>query len=119
MDLWIRSTARANLTKCDCLSIILGSEIYEKNDWEYKGYTICQCYGNNPTKSVTPLGTYRTKERALEVLDEIQNILKPKTLITDTGNPIKCSDGGFVYLSQKIKLEYQQVGTYVYEMPKE
>ncbi len=65
------------------------------------------------------LGYYESERRTLEVLDEIQSILKPKVLITDTGNPIECSDGGFVYLNQKTKLEYQQVGTYVYEMPKE
>lgn len=67
----------------------------------------------------TILGTYKTKERALEVLNEIQNILKSKTMIIDSGNPIECSNGGFVYLNQKTKLEYQQVGTYVYEMPQE
>lgn len=63
MDLWIRSTAKVNLVKCDCLSVIEGSEIYNKKDWEYKGYTICQCYGNSSTIHYTPLGTYKTKEQ--------------------------------------------------------
>lgn len=78
MELWIRSTSGKNLTKCDCISIIDGKEIYNKNDWEYKGYTICQCYGNSQQKSITPLGTYKSEERALEVLDDIQSILKPE-----------------------------------------
>ena len=40
------------------------------------------------------LGEYKTKERALEVLDEIEKILKPQIIIT-------------------------KLSTYVYEMPKE
>ena len=31
------------------------------------------------------LGAYNTKERALEVLDEIQKILKPQLIIKDSG----------------------------------
>ena len=106
MNLWIRSTARTNLVKCDCLSIINGSEVYDKNKWEYNGYTICQCYNNH---NYTLLGTYKTKERALEVLDEIQ-----ETMCLDKFN-----------YEDKDKTCYQDCYRYksdiiaIYEMPKE
>lgn len=116
MDLWIRSTARTNLCKITFLTVMSGKKFYTKEDWEYKGYTIADCSNNGHYRL---LGTYKTEKRALEVLDEIQDILKPKTLITDTGKPIECSDGGYVYMNQKTKLEYQQLGTHVYEMPQE
>lgn len=69
MNLWIRSTAKTNLLRARFLTIMKGETFYKKNEWEYEGYTICNvedngCYGL--------LGTYKTKERALEVLDEIQ-----------------------------------------------
>lgn len=101
MELWIRSTSGKNLTKCDCISIISGKEIYSKNDWEYKGYTICQCYGNNPQKSITPLGTYTSKERAIEVLDEIHNL--------DIENNPNIKANCYAYTTINI----------VYQMPKE
>lgn len=49
-----------------------GKKFYKKDEWEFEGYTICNCteQGNYEL-----LGTYKTKERALKVLDEIQNIL--------------------------------------------
>ena len=72
MELWIRSTARTNLLKVRFLTIMEGKKFYKRDEWEFKGYTICNCteQGNYEL-----LGTYKTKERALEVLDEIQNIL--------------------------------------------
>lgn len=102
MELWIRSQSKQTLMKV--------SKIYsEDNEIFACGYT----------EFDERIGEYETKERALQILDEIQDILNPKILITDCGNPIECSDGGFVYLNQKTKLEYSEVGTYVYEMPQE
>lgn len=62
MELWVRSQNKKILTKVqelsieefDCLWII--HKVKEKGSW-------------------TGLGTYKTKERALEVLDEIQSHL--------------------------------------------
>lgn len=76
MDLWIRSTAKTNLLRAKFLTIMEGKTFYKKNEWEYEGYTICNvedngCYGL--------LGTYKTKKRALEVLDEIQAYLMSDT----------------------------------------
>ena len=120
MDLYIRSQDRETIMKFE------GAIIGDLSDWYENSLseTMDNIIGDggyfiNALNSNRPLGYYKTKERALEILDEIQNILKPKTMLIDTGNPIECSDGGFVYLNQKTKLEYSNVGTYVYEMPKE
>ena len=58
MNLWIRTRNRAGILKCEKLYIqVLNGEFYILNENEF------------------PLGTYKTRERALEVLDEIQDIL--------------------------------------------
>ena len=58
MNLWIRTRDRAGILKCEKLYIqVLNGEFYILNENEF------------------PLGTYKTRERALEVLDEIQDIL--------------------------------------------
>ena len=72
MNLWIRSTAKTNLLQARFLTIMEGKTFYEKNEWEYKGYTICNVA---PNGNYELLGTYKTKERAIEVLNEIQDEL--------------------------------------------
>lgn len=69
MELWIRSTAKTNLLQARFLTIMEGKTFYNKNEWEYDGYTICNVVLNG---NYVLLGTYKTKERALEILDEIQ-----------------------------------------------
>lgn len=105
MDLWIRSQDKMKLLNNCNFTIENMNDEWWIEDVSYNKFW--------------KLANYKTKERALEVLDEIQSILKPKLIITDTGNPIECSDGGYVYLNQKTELKYQQIGSYVYEMPKE
>ena len=72
MDLWIRSTAKTNLLKVRFLTIMRGREFYNTVNWEYRGYTICNCNDNGHYEL---LGTYKTEKRALEVLDEIDNLM--------------------------------------------
>ena len=68
------------------------------------------------------LGTYKTKERAIEVLDEIQNILKPKYIL-DTSS-IK-PDGDFyeenevIFQNYDANAEIEELSTFVYQMPAE
>lgn len=70
MDLWIRSQDKETLIKCENVSIdnenyVLGNLVSDDNK------SICDYWR---------LGHYKTKERALEVLDEIQKyILLPNT----------------------------------------
>ena len=61
MNLWIRSQKKDKLFK------INGVDITKMNDnsYEITGYTSYNIY----------LGTYKTKERAIEILDEIQDEL--------------------------------------------
>lgn len=61
MDLWIRSQNGENLIRCNDIAI-QGNRIvgYFGKETEYEN-----------------LGIYESKERALEVLDEIQELLEP------------------------------------------
>lgn len=66
MNLWIRSQDKEVLTKV--------IDIYKQADtneiWSYSDKGIKNC-----------LGIYKSKERALEVLDEIQELLEPVHVI--------------------------------------
>ena len=93
MELWIRSTARTNLLKARFLTIMKGEKFYNKDEWEYKGYTICNCTEQGYYEL---LGTYKTKERALQILDEIQKHInristfeyKQRMLVLDLPNNV-------------------------------
>ena len=84
MELWIRSQDKMNLVKINQISI----------NYANKTQIIANClpeYYENSGNYYELLGTYKTKEIALEVLDEIQNIL----------------------------IYYSKMSRVVYEMPKE
>ncbi len=90
MDLWIRSQDKRILQKVD--------NIYLNANYDNK--RICS-YDN---ESEIELGTYKAKERALEVLNEIQEKLK----------------AGFVYDSRTSYSMNQTIfRNEVYQMPKE
>ena len=103
MELWIRSQNKGALIKVE----ILG----------YADGTINAYSGNNEIV----LGKYSSDERALEVLDEIQNILNPMIIFNDC----KCTqdvienikEAGACFVTNDAHIE--QVSTCVYEMPKE
>lgn len=75
------------------------------------------------------LGTYKTKERALEVLDEIQNLLKPTYIIQDEEIYNEAYGKGILKYREKFKhsnLIFLEKGNVkivnndiVYVMPKE
>lgn len=119
MDLWIRSTLKGNLVKCNCLSLIDGKNVYENKDIEYNMHIICQCWAD---RKYTPLGAYKTRERALEVLDEIQRYLDMKPImklpkVYDYQEAIKNYSDGFILIDNETDII--PVNTKVYEMPKE
>lgn len=94
MELWIRSQDKDILVKVDSLLI---------DDNNNDIYTQCWVGVNLETYT---LGKYKTKERALEVLDEIQeNIVNQGQVIILTDE--KGIPNGSKFFS------------YVYEMPKE
>lgn len=73
MNLWIRSQDKMNLVKIRQISLN-----YQNNKQIIANY-IPELYENSG-EYYELLGTYKTKERAIEVLDEIQNyILLPNT----------------------------------------
>lgn len=71
MDLYIRSQDKTDLSKINRLKI--REHVFENGEKEYF------ILNNNSMSDV--VGIYKTKERALEVLDEIQNILKQEEML--------------------------------------
>ena len=100
MELWIKSQNKKVLMKVSTL------EMLEDDNSIYTTYL----------DKVVKLGTYKTKERALEVLDEIQQILVPKFKLIK--GKIEGSFDGTIFKSLD-KGEIQQMSCYVYEMPEE
>ena len=103
MELWIRSQDKTNLMLAKDIVVSDG------NIKVYKDTELC-----------TTVAMYKTKERALEVLDEIQKILMPMIHY----EPIirKKANYSLSYVQTEqigSKVEIQELSTYVYEMPKE
>ena len=71
----------------------------------------------------TTLAIYKTKKRALEVLDEIQELIKPKQIITTYESEIKeCINKTKFDVVMTPKIDNIQIiepTTLVYEMPAE
>lgn len=102
MELWVRSQDKVYLIKVKSLLV-------EEND----NYNTWQIFGDSRY-----LGTYKTRKRALEVLDEIQNILKPKIIYTQQ-EPIETYELGVYQLKQDVDMKIQEINRVVYEMPQE
>ena len=96
MDLWVRSQDKSSIVKIDNLYIIVGNYICY---YVEKGKEVPNTY----YRPSGELGRYETKERALEVLDEIQNKINLINLGHDFGSPM-------------VDLKNP---TYIYQMPKE
>ena len=121
MELWIRSQDKEYIAKVDNIRIKHEYEQKKVND----NYGRTCAYINDEYRcsyiysDSTCLGEYATKERALEVLDEIQSILKPIIKINyeyDDSQPIM---NGEWLKSIKEESKIEELSTYVYEMPKE
>ena len=84
MDLWIRSQDRERLTKSTGFHIEANINYYNNKPTDFDVYAL------NSIKFIK-IGTYKTKERALEILDEIQKM--------DFGNNpnVKLTTYGYVY----------------------
>ncbi len=108
MDLWIRSQDKERLGKIVYLEL--------KND-DYGFYLI----GWRDKFEGTRMATYKTKERALEVLDEIQDVLMPKIKVLQSVNAENNIDDlvSRPTIQECCKVELLQYSDYVYEMPLE
>ena len=114
MELWIRTQDRERLFKADHLFI-------------NKRNHICI---DNGTDTYWVLGRYKTKKRALEILDEIQNKIKtllyfkPKSLIKledlETAKSYfeKLNHVDFITATNEYEIEPITRNTIVYKMPK-
>ena len=98
MELWIRSQSRHNLMKVNDI-------VAEDN----------QIVVYKESENSTIVGKYKTKERALEVLDEIQNILNLKDMYKNDKELVL--KGWENVDAEQVKIVRQQIS--VYEMPKE
>ena len=105
MNLWIRTQDRAGILKCEKLYIqVLNGEFHILNENEF------------------PLGIYETRGKALEVLDEIQKILTPETILNKFCIEKKdmLNNNQYLMLENNIKdISIKYFDTYVYEMPKD
>ena len=104
MELWVRSQDRECLVKTNRIDIDTNGRTILVNGFE------------------TIVGTYKSKERALEVLDEIQNILKPKYILDSSSiKPDGDSwvENGLILQKYNANARVEGISTYVYEMPKE
>lgn len=93
MELWVRSQDREILAKAELL------DVYNASIENEELFVI--------EESGTDLGSYKTKERALEVLDEIQELFIKKDIVKSELN----KDG--------LTMVSMPITCIVYEMPKE
>lgn len=109
--LWIRSQNKLELIKVGELSVC--HDTSEK--WGL--YT-----SENNSKSDYPikLGEYKSKERCIEILDEIQNLLSPKLFKKGTDIMVKDLENK-VHIVPNLdsEIELLETNNIVYEMPKE
>lgn len=104
MELWIRTQDKMRLVKPNRLAIKGDSRTIGEGD-----YYIYE------SQNSLRYGTYTTKERAIEVLDEIQKILKPQLIIKDSGKIIGSFEDTIV--REGATYELKELSTFVYQMP--
>lgn len=103
MELWIRSQ--------DKLKLVSNCNLYISN--EFMNEFVIEDLSNKYLR----LGTYKTKERALEVLDEIQNILSGNCILKSYDNVTPEFSENLIINPCEVHIE--QLNTYVYEMPED
>lgn len=113
MELWIRSQDKKNLVKIRQISLN-----YQNNKQIIANY-MPELYENSG-EYYELLGIYESKERTIEILDEIQNILKPKYIL-DTSSIKPDGDfyeeNGVIFQNYDANAKIQELSTFVYQMP--
>ena len=105
MELWVRSQNKKRLMKVEMVEF----------DKQKDGGAIIYSHEYM-------LGEYSTKERALEVLDEIQNKLKPKYILNSSSirpDGDRWVENGIIMQKYNANARIEEIPIYVYEMPKE
>ena len=110
MNLWVRNQDKTILQKVDNLLI---------SDGDNAGRTFNIYTNSLLAQNVS--GRYKTKERAIEILDEIQNILMPKYILDSSS--IRPDDSwvenGIIMQKYNANVEIKELSTFVYQMPAE
>lgn len=101
MNLWIRTQNKIKLTKVNDIQIDKVSDGFQIINYSENNYVII-------------LGLYKTKERALEVLDEIEE----RIMIINTISLVKDSVSLIAYKNALSEEKIKGIG-YPYQMPKE
>lgn len=104
MELWIRSHDKENLIQIKNPICVYDNKIIYKESASY----------------IITIGEYKTKERALKVLDEIQSLLQLKIEY----KPIAQEDYNVLYPYKNFvtvddNMEIKELSTFVFQMPKE
>ena len=106
MELWIRNQNKGILQRTNALFISHSAE----NIWSIID-----------NQNMTKYGEYETRERALDILDEIQNLLNPMLVFKNCNCTQEMLDNikeaGACVVSDNTHIE--QIQTCIYEMPKE
>lgn len=110
MDLWIRSQDKMNLVKVRQVSVN-----YQNSKQIIANYT--PELFENSGEFFELLGTYKTKERALEVLDEIHNCILDKNVLNICNNLLTLANKNTINEVNQIISRAEKIA--VYEMPKE
>ena len=111
MDLWIRSQDKSRLIK-----ILTGVKYFKCCGDEHHIEDIDMEY---------TLGEYSTKERAIEILDEIQNFLAPRFIVSANSdndcleNLFDKSTCGKAFPDDRLQIKNINRDCWVYEMPQE
>lgn len=108
MELWIRTQNKNELLKVEDLCVEYNGAL----DPELHPYRIIAKVDDKEIK----LGIYEDKERAMEILDEIQKIIKPQLLFKE-GKIIGSYQDKVI--REPAGCEIKELSAYVYEMPKE
>lgn len=104
MELWIRSQDKQILTKVDGLILTNTGDIKSGNDID-TGIMLASYCPNY--------------QRALEVLDEIQNILKPIIFVRQGNEEHTLLGARQAGITSTLETDFKELSAYVYEMPEE
>lgn len=115
MELWIRSQDKTRLVKVNNVQYTY----YRKGDLysDVRGKHYIGTYYDN----FEILGEYATKERAIEVLDEIEKLIKPITIFqncqVDKSTIEKINEIGYCMVNNDARVE--QISQVFYQMPED
>lgn len=114
MELWIRSQDKTRLIKVNNVQYTyIKGDLYS----DVRGKHYIGTYYDN----LEILGEYATKERAIEVLDEIEKLIKPITIFqncqVDKSTIEKIKEIGYCMVNNDARVE--QISQAFYQMPED